>query len=148
MEYCIMNELPLLVKVAEKATKVLGIPVIDCFGGRKRVPFAIKKHNVGADKWLGYLLNAKIVITDSFHAVAFCINNNKPFYVIISRNGNRIISILELFGLQDRLITREEDVDFTKEIDWEPVNKKLEEVRKENQDWLRNSIFKAFEDNK
>lgn len=138
----------MFVEVVERAVKEMGVPAIECYGGRKRVPSAIKKHNVGPDKWLGYLLNAKMVITDSFHAVAFSIINNKPFYVFISRNGNRITSVLELFGLQDRLITCAEEMDFTKEIDWEPVNQKLEEVRKENQDWLKESIFKAFEDNK
>ena len=146
MEYCIMDRgrHPVLVQATEYAAKALGLPAIECFGGRKRVPSAIKKRNVGADKWLGYLLNAKLVITDSFHGVAFCINNNKPFYVIVSRNGNRITSILDLFGLQDRLISNVEEMDFSKEIDWEPVNKKLEEVRQENQTWLKESIYKAL----
>ena len=143
MEYC-LKQTPLLVNVVNKATKEFGIPAIECYGGRKRVPFAIKKHNVGADKWLGYILNSKLVITDSFHAVAFCINNNKPFYVILSANGNRIISTLELFGLTDRLITSENDVDLSKEIDWAPINKKLEEVRKESQDWLKESLIESF----
>ena len=147
MEYCIIKSNTALVQVINKAAKQLDVPIIECYGGRKRVPSAIKKHNVGADKWLGYLLNAKMVITDSFHAVAFCINNNRPFYAILSSNGNRITSLLELVGLQDRVITGAEDIDFKKEIDWEPVNQKLEEVRKENQDWLRDSIYKAFEDN-
>ena len=148
MNYCLKKDMPVFFKVIERAVKELGVPAIECYGGRKRVPSAIKKHNVGPDRWLGYLLNAKMVIADSFHAVAFCINNNKPFYAFISRNSNRITSILELFGLQDRLISSAEEMDFSKEIDWAPVNKKLEEVRKENQDWLRNSIFEAFEANK
>lgn len=146
MEYCIMHN-PLVVSSVEKASKQYGIPTIECYGGRKRAPSVIKKHNVGPDKWLGYILNSKLVITDSFHAVAFSINNNKPFYVILSNNSNRILSVLELFGLEDRVITKAEDMDFTKEIDWTPVNKKLEEVRKENQDWLKESIFKAFNNN-
>ena len=148
MEYCIMDKgkHPTLVQATEHAIKTLSIPAIECFGGRKRVPSAIKKRNVGADKWLGYLLNAKLVITDSFHGVAFCINNNKPFYVLISRNGNRITSILDFFGLRERLITSIEEMDFSKEIDWEPVNKKLEEVRKENQTWLKESLYEALKD--
>lgn len=143
MEYC-LKQTPMLVKVVENASCELGIPAIECYGGRKRVPSAIKKRNVGADKWLGYILNAKVVITDSFHAVAFCINNNKPFYAILSVNGNRIISILDLFGLKDRLITNEEDVDFSKEIDWCPVNQKLDEVRRENQTWLKESLTESL----
>lgn len=146
-EYCIIPN-PILVKVVEKANEELGVPTLECYGGRKRVPSAKKRYNVGVDKWLGYILNSKLVITDSFHAVAFCINNNKPFYAILSNNSNRILSVLELFGLEDRVITKAEDMDLTKGIDWVPVNKKLEEVRTENQDWLKNSILKAFRDNK
>lgn len=147
MEYCIINN-PVVVEATEKAARELGLPVIECCGMGKRVPSAIKRRLLGADMWLGLLLNAKVVITDSFHGVVFCINNNKPFYVIITSNGNRITCILELFGLQDRLISSAEEMDFSKEIDWRPVNEKLEEVRKENQNWLKDSIFKAFEDNK
>lgn len=147
LDYCIIDN-PEVVKAVEKAEKELNLPVIECRGVRKRIPSAIKKYLVGADLWLGYLLNSKVVITDSFHGVAFCVNNNKPFYVILTSNGNRITSLLELFGLKERIITSAEEMDFTKKIDWEPVNQKLEEVRKENQDWLRDSIFKAFEDNK
>lgn len=148
MEYCIIKSNLALVQVIEKASKQLKVPVIECYGGRKRVPIAKKKYNVGADGWLGYILNSKLVITDSFHAVAFAINNNKPFYAILSSNGNRITSILELVGLQDRVVTSEDDIDFTKEIDWDPVNQKLEEVRKENQTWLKESLFEALKDKK
>lgn len=143
MEYCLQKN-PLLVKAIDKATKEFDIPAIECYGGRKRVPSAIKKHNVGADKWLGYILNAKVVITDSFHAVAFCINNNRPFYAILSANGNRIVSVLNQFGLQDRLINKEEDIDFSKEINWGPVNQKLEELRGENQTWLKESLLESL----
>ena len=139
MEYCIMGRAnhPSLVQATERASKTLGIPAKQ-----------IKKQFVGADEWLGYLLNAKLVITDSFHGVAFSINNNIPFYAIISRGGNRITSILDGVGLRDRLITSAEEMDFSKEIDWKSVNEKLEEVRKENQDWLKESIKEALKDEK
>ena len=146
LEYCIIKSNIALVEIVERAARELGVQIIECYGARKRVPSAIKKRDVGADKWLGYLLNAKLVITDSFHAVSFCINNNIPFYAILSSNGNRITSILDLVGLSDRVITKEDDINFSKEIDWEPVNKKLDEVRKENQDWLKESLYEALKD--
>ena len=138
MEYCILGRAnhPVLAQSTEHAIQTLGIPVKQ-----------IKKQFVGADEWLGYLLNAKLVITDSFHGVAFSINNNIPFYAIISRGGNRITSILNAVGLRDRLITRPEEMDLTKQIDWESVNKKLDEIRKENQTWLKESLCEALKDN-
>lgn len=137
MEYCIKGRLnhPALAQATDYAVKTLGIPAKKIKGWR-----------VSADEWLGYLLNAKLVVTDSFHGVAFCINNNIPFYVLISRNGNRITSLLNTLGLGERLISSAEEMDLAKEIDWESVNKKLEEVRKENQTWLRESLHEALKD--
>lgn len=139
MEYCIMGRAkhPTLAQATEHAADMLGIPAIQ-----------IKKMHIGADEWLGYLLNARLVITDSFHGVAFSINNNIPFYAIISKGGNRITSILDAVGLRDRLITCAEEMDLSKEIDWEPVNKKLKEIREENQTWLKESIIEALKDPK
>ena len=51
-----------------------------------------------------------------------------------------------MLGLQDRLITSADDMDLSKEIDWEPVNKKLEKIRTENQTWLKESIYEALKD--
>lgn len=137
MEYCIKgkSKFPVFAQATKYAANTLGIPSIE-----------IKKWHISADQWIGYLLNAKLVITDSFHGMAFSINNNIPFYVIISSNGNRITSLLNMLGLQDRLITSADDMDLSKEIDWEPVNKKLEEIRTENQTWLKESIYEALKD--
>lgn len=135
MEYCIKGKsnFPVFAHATEYATKTLGIPSVE-----------INKWHVGADEWLGYLLNAKMVITDSFHGMAFSINNNIPFYVIISSGSNRITSLLNILGLQDRLITSADEMDFSKEIDWESVNEKLKILREENQTWLKESIYKAL----
>ncbi len=137
MGYCIKrkSKFPAYAHAIEYAAKTLGIPSIE-----------INKMHVGTDEWLGYLLNAKMVITDSFHGMAFSINNNIPFYVLISSSSNRITSLLNILGLEDRLITSADEMDFTKEIDWEPINKKLEELRKENQTWLKESIYEALKD--
>lgn len=55
---------------------------------------------------LSYIKNAKCVITDSFHATAFCINFNTPFIDILPSGENkcRNMSILELTGLTDRIL--------------------------------------------
>ncbi|HPW65516.1 MAG TPA: polysaccharide pyruvyl transferase family protein [Salinivirgaceae bacterium] len=82
------------------------------------------------ERWLGAFQNAKFVITDSFHGAVFSIIFNKPFFVFSNaRRGNaRMVSLLNTFELNERLIT--EKTDFTtsnlkSEIDWDSVNKKL-----------------------
>lgn len=138
-ELCISSR-PAVRVATEKLSKMTGLPVIEYGGARKRVPSAKRMPHPSADTWLGYLMNAKYVITDSFHGCAFCINTNTPFYAMITTYGNRITSMLELFGLQDRIIMNGDEIDVTKQFDWEAVNKKLEENRTECQNWLYNSL--------
>lgn len=78
----------------------------------------------GITKWLRSIEDAQLVVTDSFHGTAFCIIFNKPFYVILnkSRGASRFLSMLNLFGLSDRIIESTCDVDFDKLIDWERVD--------------------------
>ena len=139
-EYCIIKS-PLLRVVTEKLSEITGLPIIESHGDiRKHVPSARRMPHPSADTWLGYLMNAKYVVTDSFHGCAFSINTNKDFYTAVTINGTRIYSILELFGLQDRVIKNADEIDLSKVIDWETVNNRLEERRKESQDWLKTSL--------
>lgn len=81
--------------------------------------------------WIRSLMDAKMVVTDSFHGTAFSIIFNKPFWVIgnKARGLSRFESILGLFDLQDRLIVppQKNDIDWAKPIDWESVNEKKRE---------------------
>lgn len=138
-ELCITKK-PAVRIAAEKLSAMMGLPIIEFGGNRKRVPSAKLMPHPSADTWLGYLMNAKYVLTDSFHGCAFCINTNTPFYVLITSNSNRITSLLDLFGLQDRLVSNGDEVDTTKQIDWVAVNNKLEAARAESQNWLFNSL--------
>lgn len=74
--------------------------------------------------WLRGFMDAEMVIVDSFHGAVFSIIFNKPFWVIgNSKRGNaRFESLLGLYGLEDRMITPGEAVDWNKTIDWVRVN--------------------------
>ena len=127
--------------VAERLSKMTRLPIIEHCGIRKLVPTAKRIPNRCADTWLSYLMNAKYVVTDSFHGCAFSINTNRTFFVVVTANGSRIYSILELFGLEDRIVNNIEDIDLSKNIDWDSVNIRLEDRRKESQDWLKSSLI-------
>lgn len=83
--------------------------------------------------WLRAFMDAEMVIVDSFHGAVFSIIFNKPFWVIgNSKRGNaRFVSLLGLYGLEDRMITPGEAVDWNKPIDWNRVNeiREREKVR-------------------
>lgn len=74
--------------------------------------------------WLRGFMDAEMVIVDSFHGAVFSIIFNKPFWVIgnAERGNARFESLLGLFGLEDRMISLGEEVDWKKEIDWKMVN--------------------------
>lgn len=74
--------------------------------------------------WLRGFMDAEMVVVDSFHGAVFSIIFNKPFWVIANaeRGNARFESLLGLFGLEDRMISLGEEVDWKKEIDWKRVN--------------------------
>lgn len=83
-------------------------------------------------EWISLIDNAELVLTNSFHATAFCINLNTPF---ISINPNeyscRIRDILKLFNLEDRRLNSYDQYDIAnKDIDFDKVNIILERERK------------------
>jgi hypothetical protein len=139
-EYSITKN-PVIRTAAEKLSKMTGLPIIEHGGIRKRVPTAKRMPHPSADTWLGYLMGAKYVVTDSFHGCAFSINTNTTFFAIAIGNGARIYSILELFGLQDRLLKDGTEIDASKSINWNPVNCILDDRRKECQEWLKNNLL-------
>lgn len=141
-EYCIIKS-PKLRSATEKLAALTGLPVIEHHGDlRKHVPSAKRMPHPNPETWLGYLMNAKYVVTDSFHGCAFCVNTNRSFYAIVTSFGSRIYSMLEMFGLQDRVLTDSDGIDPSDKIDWNSVNVILEERRKESQNWLKSSLLK------
>lgn len=65
-------------------------------------------------QWLAYIKNAKIVITDSFHALAFSIIFNRPFIVL--NNGfeermDRQLDLIKALGFENRYLKCNEVMD-------------------------------------
>ena len=59
------------------------------------------------EHWIQGFRDAKIIITDSFHACVFSILFRKPFFVIMNdgRGKSRFQSLLRMFGLEDRIVS-------------------------------------------
>ena len=95
------------------------------------------------EEWLAAFATADEVVTDSFHACVFSIIFNKPFRVLINakRGLSRISSLLDSFGLKDRMI---QDITELKSastpINWENVNCVLEKNRKISISFLENNL--------
>lgn len=96
------------------------------------------------EQWLRGFYDAKFVFTDSFHACAFAINFNKPFFVFGNkvRGMSRFESLLQIFELSNRLVLSKSDVEkcIDHEIRWDTVNKILTHKRYESKGFLYSSI--------
>lgn len=94
------------------------------------------------EQWIQSFIDAEMVITDSFHGTAFSIIFNKPFWVLANpRRGNtRMESLLETFGLKDRMINSENigQKDLKASINWEKVNTIKEDLKVESMSFLSN----------
>ena len=97
--------------------------------------------------WLKDIRNAKIIVTNSFHCMAFCIIFNKKFIVTPPYRGreNRMLSILSQLGIENRYVSSIEDFNKRKsellgEINYDAVNKKLHILHSDSLDFLKKNI--------
>lgn len=99
------------------------------------------------EKWLKGFYDAKFVLTDSFHGMAFSIIFEKPFLVILNkqRGATRFLSLLSSLGLENRLIESVEDFNIdllNKDIDYETIRKKLFVLVDKSKEFLIDSLEK------
>lgn len=94
------------------------------------------------EQWIMGFHNASFVVTDSFHGCVFSIIFNKPFIAIGNKKRGyaRFISLLSLFDLQDRLIDADVCITKINEIDYVPVNEKLNLLRYNSHKFLENGL--------
>lgn len=97
------------------------------------------------EAWVRGFYDAEFVVTDSFHACVFSIIFNKPFVCLGNKDrGNaRFESLLEMFGLQERIINEANklvDV-LNHNIDWEHVNEILKRYNLHSKDFLDHALY-------
>lgn len=97
---------------------------------------------LSVEQWIEGIKKARMVVCDSFHGVAFSIIYNKEFFVLenTGRGNSRILSLLNQFGLQDRLIHSVEQVKNMQSINWDIVNKKRDDLRALSLQFLHSNI--------
>jgi len=93
--------------------------------------------------WLKRIASAAFIITNSFHGLAFSVLFRKPFIVMTGdkKKVGRIMSLLDLLGLEDRLVLNVEDlkkrIDILKKpIDYSIVENRLTVERRKSLSFL------------
>lgn len=100
--------------------------------------------------WLETIKNSELVITNSFHAVAFSLKFEKEFLFCgftgeMSHQNNRVFELLEYLELNNRIVYNTNDVDayiINKEnkIDYIVVGEKLSCIRNKSLNFLEEAI--------
>ena len=118
---------------AQKAKNIIAhkikLPVIDS-----------KSTVMSPNEWVGYIKQAKFLVTNSFHGVVFGIIFQRPFVAIGFTGGraslnDRISSLLGKLGLEGRML-KEYNEDailrlINEPIDWEKVHLRIQDWRNE-----------------
>lgn len=98
--------------------------------------------DAGPLEFLHLMKNASFVITTSFHGTAFALNFGIPFYSVIrDRSGfdTRMIDLIDAVEA-DRAILYNRPIDKPLTMDYTPIEKSLEILRKHSQMFIKNSL--------
>ncbi len=144
--YIVMNRSPKVLKNAAKYAKENGLKLIELSDRIEDENLPKGTHHkviygMGIEKWIGYMMDAEMIFTNSFHATALSIIMHKQFVAGV-RAADKIRSLLQMFNLEDRLI---EDYDpervlSLQPIDYEKVDVTREKLVKESSDFILGAI--------
>lgn len=87
-------------------------------------------------EWLGFFLNAEAVFTNSFHGLLFSLYFKKPVWS--ANYGNRITSLLDILGLNYRLLKNDSKLEST--IKYNDVAELIENMRQDSLDYLKSIL--------
>lgn len=121
---------------------------------------AICYRDAGPLEFVKLLLGASLVVTDSFHCTAISINNNISFWEFLrfddcdnNSQNSRIYELLGEYGLKNRLIRPDGDVDILSstcdlywKVDYKQVNGLIEKYREPSEMFLKQILNRLTEE--
>lgn len=133
-------------KAEESGMRVIALP----YNSRELSNPDIQNYfDAGPSEFVNLIKNASLIITDSFHATAFSINYNKPFYTLLRQEetdidnmNSRFTSILNLLQLESRLIMPGVKFDnvLDDELDYSIANEILKKEREKAMAYLSKGL--------
>lgn len=101
------------------------------------------KNQPGISEWLRKIQTADLVVTNSFHATAFCIIFHTNFIALLASGesegmNQRLINLLESVGLSEKILQTDTDIESRIEspIDWDAVDAKIAMLREDSENYL------------
>lgn len=93
--------------------------------------WADRNVNVDPVELLGYFRCATVVVTDTFHGTVMSLITGRDMAVRLRGNSNKLLNLLEEYGLTDRTLGPDRDLDniLCRSVDYGRVNAELERRR-------------------
>lgn len=127
------NEIENLIKKVSSEKKMITFAVNNPYEGDNTKPLN-RRIKPSVETWLRGFYDADFVITDSFHACAFSIIFKKQFIVVGNKERGmaRFKSLLKMFGLEERLVDENVDVNTLQPIDYNKVYNLYGQLKKKS----------------
>ncbi|MCI5656057.1 MAG: polysaccharide pyruvyl transferase family protein [Ruminococcus sp.] len=147
--YFSVNSRSYSINVAKKLSKQTGIKVIELNPHPKSWNSGFQKmYGNGPREFLGFILNAEYIVTNSYHGTVFSILFNKPFVAAFDeKDGNIVIesrkeTLLKNVGLDSLMVTENAiiDIDAINSINWNKVNIRIDDLRSDSLNYLKDAI--------
>lgn len=145
-EYILVYELmpsDTLMEIAIKFAKKYKKSIIRISGSvhRSRNNLVKEINSVHPEEFLGYIHDAEMIITNSFHGTAFSIIFNKELYVVplegdMATLNTRMINLLRLFDMNNRVCTEFTEI-VRKSVNWDLCNEVLSQKKQEAKKYLK-----------
>lgn len=100
----------------------------------------VKMLDCGPREFLSIIKNATLCIGNSFHLLAFSLIFLREFILLSNETDSRMMNILSLVGLTDRLIVGDASISYNDQIDFGAVLKKLSSLKDESMRYLENAL--------
>lgn len=144
--YTVMEKGRDLVKAATAFADARNLEIIELSENLGDADIPVEGHHkviygIGIEEWLGYMKNAAYIFTNSFHACCFSVIYGVQFFAG-ARSGDKIDSVLEMFGLTDRRLlgeTAEAALD-APDIDYKEIDELRHRYMEESAEFLLHAI--------
>jgi len=91
--------------------------------------------------FISLIRNAEIVVSTSFHGVAFSLLFEKQFYALgMKNNSGRVQSLLNSCDISHRLLSNDDQANFENKIDYAKVNLRMATLKNKSKNYLIDEI--------
>ena len=148
-----VGDTPDLVTLCVHLQKLTGYPIYKINKARHAVKDLCDQRfkavtDAGPQEFLGYLMHAALVVTNSFHGTVLSLNMQKPFFTIPSSmtalhsRDSRLFSILQHLSAEDRLFMSNRDLPTVKDLEmgYQPICERITTEREKSLAYLEKAI--------